>query len=107
MNALLAANWWAMALRGVIAILFGVIALLVPGAALLSLVLVFAAYMVADGIFAIVAAIRAARQHERWTLLLLEGVAALVTAAIAFLWPGITVLAFVLLIAARSLVSGD
>ena len=45
----------------------------VPGAAMLSLVLLFAAYALADGIFVIVAAVRAAKAHERWGLLVLEG----------------------------------
>ena len=106
MNSLLAANWWAVALRGIVAILFGFIAFLAPATALLSLVIVFGAYMVADGVFDIIAAIRAARRNERWTLLVLEGVVDIVAGAIAFLWPGITVFAFVILIAARSLISG-
>jgi uncharacterized membrane protein HdeD (DUF308 family) len=106
MCALLAQNWWAVALRGVFAILFGLIALLVPGATILSLVLFFSAYMLVDGIFGIVAAVRAARQGERWGLLILEGVLNIAVGVIAFLMPGLTVIAFVLLLAAWSLVSG-
>lgn len=106
MNAVLAANWWAIALRGIVAILFGLYALFLTGPALLTLVLVFAVYMVVDAVFATVAAIRAARRHQRWGLLVLEAVANLVAGVIAFLWPGITVLVFVILIAAWSLISG-
>jgi uncharacterized membrane protein HdeD (DUF308 family) len=106
MCALLAQNWWAVALRGVFAILFGLIALLVPGATILSLVLFFSAYMLVDGIFGIVAAVRAARQGERWGLLILEGILNIAVGVIAFLMPGLTVIAFVLLLAAWSLVSG-
>ena len=106
MCALLAQNWWAVALRGVFAILFGLIALLVPGATILSLVLFFSAYMLVDGIFGIVAAVRAARQGERWGLLVLEGILNIAVGVIAFLMPGLTVIAFVLLLAAWSLVSG-
>jgi uncharacterized membrane protein HdeD (DUF308 family) len=106
MNALLAENWWAIALRGVCAIVFGVIALAVPVAAMLSLAIVFSAYLFVDGIFGIVSAVRAARAHERWGLLVVEGIVNIVAGAIAFLWPGITVLAFVLLVAARAIVSG-
>jgi uncharacterized membrane protein HdeD (DUF308 family) len=106
MCALLAQNWWAVALRGVFAILFGLIALLVPGATILSLVLFFSAYMLVDGLFGIVAAVRAARQGERWGLLILEGVLNIAFGVIAFLMPGLTVIAFVLLLAAWSLVSG-
>jgi uncharacterized membrane protein HdeD (DUF308 family) len=106
MCALLAQNWWAVALRGVFAILFGLIALLVPGATILSLVLFFSAYMLVDGVFGIVAAVRAARQGERWGLLILEGVLNIAVGVIAFLMPGLTAIAFVLLLAAWSLVSG-
>jgi uncharacterized membrane protein HdeD (DUF308 family) len=106
MCALLAQNWWAVALRGVFAVLFGLIALFVPGATILSLVLFFSAYMLVDGIFGIVAAVRAARRGERWGLLILEGVLNIAVGGIAFLMPGLTVVAFVLLLAAWSLVSG-
>lgn len=106
MSALLAQNWWAIALRGVFAILFGIIALLLPGVTIASLVLLFAAYMLVDGILAIVAGIRAARRHERWGLLLLEGIADLIAAAIAFFWPLITVVAFIYLMGAWAIVSG-
>jgi uncharacterized membrane protein HdeD (DUF308 family) len=94
------------ALRGVFAILFGLISLLVPGATILSLVLFFSAYMLVDGVFGIVAAVRAARKGERWGLLVLEGILNIAVGVVAFLWPGLTVVAFVLLLAAWSLVSG-
>jgi uncharacterized membrane protein HdeD (DUF308 family) len=61
---------------------------------------------VVDGILAIVAAVRAARAHERWGLLTFEGVVNILTAAVAILWPGITVVAFVLLVAAWAIVTG-
>jgi uncharacterized membrane protein HdeD (DUF308 family) len=95
------------ALRGVFAIVFGLIALFWPGVTILSLVLVFAAYMLVDGIFAIVAAVRAARANERWGLMVLEGIADIAVGVIAFLWPGLTVLAFVIMIAAWSIITGS
>ena len=106
MNARLAQNWWAIALRGVFAILFGVIAVLLPGVTLTALALLFAAYMLVDGVFAIVAAVRAAKQHERWGWLVFEGIADLIAGAIAVIWPLITIVAFVLLLAAWAIVSG-
>jgi uncharacterized membrane protein HdeD (DUF308 family) len=105
-SADLARNWWALALRGVLGIVFGIIALVMPAATMLSLVLVFAAYMLVDGILAIVAAVRAARHREKWVWLTLEGVANIVTAALAVLLPGLTVVVFVLLIAFWALLSG-
>lgn len=68
----LARNWWAVALRGVLAIIFGAITFILPGVTMLSLVLVFAAYALVDGVVAIVSAVRSARRHERWGLLVLE-----------------------------------
>jgi uncharacterized membrane protein HdeD (DUF308 family) len=106
LSAVLARNWWAIAIRGVVGIAVGVVAFAMPAATMLALVLLFAAYMLIDGVFAIIAAVRAARQHDRWGLLVLEGIADIVAGAIAVLWPGITVLAFVLLVAAWALVSG-
>ena len=106
MRAVLVANWWAVALRGAFALLFGLLALLLPGATVAALVLLFAAYMLADGILAIVAAGRAASRHERWGLLVLEGVADIVAGMIAFAWPAITVLVFVTLLAAWAVISG-
>jgi uncharacterized membrane protein HdeD (DUF308 family) len=106
MSALLAQNWWAVALRGAFAILFGIIALVLPGVTLTALVLLFAAYMLVDGVFAIVAGVRAARRHERWGLLVLEGIVDLVVGAVAVVAPLATVLAFVLLMAAWAIVTG-
>jgi len=106
MSALLARNWWAIALRGAIAILFGVIAFATPLAALGSLVLLYAAYMLLDGVFAIVAGLRAAAHHERWGLLVLEGIFDLAAAAVAFLLPGITLLVFIYILAIWAVVSG-
>jgi uncharacterized membrane protein HdeD (DUF308 family) len=106
MNAQLARNWWAIALRGVFAILFGLIALFMPSVTLTALVLLFAAYMLVDGIFAIVAAVRAAAHHERWGWLIFEGIVDLIAGVIAVIWPLITILAFVLLMAAWAIVSG-
>ncbi len=106
LTELLAENWWAIALRGVLGIGFGLAALVVPGATMLSLMLLFAAYAFADGIFGLVSAFRAARQHERWGYLTFEALANIATAAIAVSWPGLTVVAFVFLVAFWAIVTG-
>src|SRR6201993_3457911 len=105
-NAVLADNWWALALRGLFAILFGIIAFAMPAAAMLALVLIFGAYSIADRIFSIVLAVRGARRHERWGLLLINGLLGILIGAIAVVWPGITVLAFVFMVGAWALLSG-
>lgn len=106
MMSVLAKNWWAFVGRGVLAIVFGLIALFVPGATMLSLVFVFAAYALVDGVFAITSAVRAAERHERWGLLGLEGIVDILAAIAAVLMPGLTVVVFVLLIAAWALLTG-
>jgi uncharacterized membrane protein HdeD (DUF308 family) len=106
MVAVLAKNWWAIGIRGALGILFGLIALFLPGATMLSLVLVFAAYTFADGVFGIVSAVRAAREHERWGYLLVEGIVDIAVAAIAVVWPGITVVTFVFLVAFWAVLTG-
>jgi uncharacterized membrane protein HdeD (DUF308 family) len=93
-------------LRGVFGIIFGLICLLVPAAAILALVLLFSAYMLVDGVLAIYSGIKAAQNGERWGLLILEGIVDIAAGVVAFLWPAITAVAFVLLIAVWALVSG-
>jgi uncharacterized membrane protein HdeD (DUF308 family) len=106
MSALLAQNWWAVALRGVFAIIFALIAFFLPGATLLSLALFFSAYMLVDGVFGIVSGVRAASNHQRWGLLVLEGILNILVGVIAFLMPGLTVLFFVTMVAVWSLITG-
>lgn len=106
MSAVLARNWWLIALRGVFAILFGLMTAIAPAATLLTLVVFFAAYMLIDGVAGIVAAVRAAGRHERWVLLLAEGLLNILVGVAAFLLPGSAVLAFVLITAAWAIVTG-
>jgi len=106
MSGLLARNWWAVALRGVFAILFGLAALVLPLTTIASLVLLFAIYMLVDGVFAIVAGVRAAARHERWALLILEGIVDLAAGVAAFLLPGLTLLVMVTLLGIWSVVTG-
>jgi uncharacterized membrane protein HdeD (DUF308 family) len=106
MSALLARNWWAVLLRGLIAVAIGIFTVWMPQVSMASLVLVFAAYMLADGILGIVAAVRAARRHERWGWLVLEGLLDIGAGVAAFAWPGLTIIVFVALVAAWAIVSG-
>jgi uncharacterized membrane protein HdeD (DUF308 family) len=100
-------NWWLFTLRGVLAIIFGCLALIFPGTTILSLVILFSAYMLVDGIFGIISALRAIhRKEDRWGLLIFEGLIDIAVGILAFLWPSITVLAFVLLVGAWAIVTG-
>jgi uncharacterized membrane protein HdeD (DUF308 family) len=104
--ALLARNWWAIGLRGALAIVFGLIALFLPGATMLSLVIVFAIYAFVDGVFGIVSAVRAAQAGQRWGLLVFEGLVNIAVAVISVLWPGLTAIAFVLIVAVWAILTG-
>jgi len=106
MLSVLVQNWWAFVLRGVIAIVFGLIALFLPGVTMLSLVLVFAAYAIADGVFAIAAAVRAAKANERWGWLVFEGAIDILAGIAAAAMPGITVVFFVWLLAFWAVITG-
>ncbi len=106
LSEVLAQRWWAVGLRGILGIIFGLICLLTPGIALGAFVIVFAAYMFVDGVFAIISGIRAARSGESWGLLILEGVVDLAAGVIAILWPAITLVALVWIVAIWAIVSG-
>jgi uncharacterized membrane protein HdeD (DUF308 family) len=98
--------WWAIVLRGIVAILFGIVALFYTGSTLLALVYVFGIYAVLNGLFAIVAAVRAGEAHRRWGWLVVAGNVGVAAGIISFVWPGITALAVVFVVAAWAIISG-
>jgi uncharacterized membrane protein HdeD (DUF308 family) len=106
MNATLARHWWAIVLRGVFAVLFGVVALTAPVAVLLSLAFLFGIYMLIDGVIGLAGSVRAVVAHGHWGALLAEAVLNILMGLIALFIPGAAVLAFVLLMAAWALISG-
>lgn len=102
----LARNWWAVLLRGIAGVVFGVVTFLAPGISLAALVLVYGAYAFADGVLAIVSAIRRHRTASRWWVLLLQGLVGVAAGVVTLLWPGITALALLYVIAVWALVTG-
>ena len=104
--AILARNWWAVGLRGLIAILFGLAAFFWPGLTLFALVILFGAYALVDGLFAILAAVRAAEQHTRWWSLVVEGLVGIAVGLLTFFYPGVTAVALLYIIAAWAIVTG-
>ena len=104
-SELLARHWWLFLLRGLISILFGVLAFVWPGITLASLVLVFGAFAFADGVFALVGAVRGGGR-EPWWLLILEGLVGIGIGIITVVSPGITALALLFYIAIWAIATG-
>ena len=99
-------HWWALAIRGAIAIIFGLAALLRPDIALEALILLFGAYALVDGVFAIVGVFGGTRGGTPRWLLLIEGIAGVLAGIIAFVLPGLTAVVLLYLIAAWAVVTG-
>jgi uncharacterized membrane protein HdeD (DUF308 family) len=99
-------HWWALAIRGAIAILFGLAALLRPDIALQALILLFGAYALVDGVFAVVGVFGGTRGGTPRWLLLIEGIAGILAGLIAFVLPGLTAVVLLYLIAVWAIVTG-
>ncbi|RVX47697.1 uncharacterized membrane protein HdeD (DUF308 family) [Nonomuraea polychroma] len=97
-------HWWVLTLRGVLALLFGIMAVAWPAITLLVLAVVFGAYAIVDGALAAVAATRAAKGHRAPLILL--AVAGLLFGIMCIVWPGLTVLVVTLLIGIWAIVTG-
>jgi uncharacterized membrane protein HdeD (DUF308 family) len=102
----LASRWGWIVTRGVVAILFGILALSRPGPMTLSLVMLFAAYAFVGGIATIITAAQRGRIGESWGMLMLDGVLGVAVAVVAVLWPASTALAFVWVLAAWAIITG-
>jgi len=100
----LARHWWVIGLRGLAAILFGVLAFVWPGMTLAVLVLLFGAYALVDGVLALIAAFRGGVQHR--IVMLVEGVVSVLAGLAAFVWPGLTALVLLYIIAFWAIVTG-
>ena len=98
--------WWILAIRGLLAVLFGLAAFLWPGLTLLVLVLLFGAYALVDGVIAVVVSLQERRVFARWWVLLLEGLVGIAAGVLTFVWPGITALVLLYVIAFWAIVTG-
>ena len=100
----LAQNWWTLALRGLAAVIFGILAYLWPDITFTVLVLFFGAYALWDGVFALIGAFRTGGER-RW-MLILEGLVGIAAGIVTFIWPGAASLAILTIIAAWAIVTG-
>ena len=102
----LSRNWWVVLLRGLAGIGFGIITFMAPAISLAAVVLLWGAYAFADGVLALVSAIRRRGESDRWWLFLVEGLVGIAAGVLTLIWPGITAIALLYLIAAWALVTG-
>jgi uncharacterized membrane protein HdeD (DUF308 family) len=101
----LAKNWWLVLLRGICAIIFGILAFVWPGITLLTLVILYGAFALADGVFALSAAVMGGSPAPRWWLAI-AGLLGIGAGVLTFLWPGITALVLLFFIAGWAIASG-
>jgi len=103
---ILSRHWWALLLRGLIAILLGILIWLQPGLSLVALVLLFGAYALADGILGIWTGVAGRKEHEHWWVLFLWGIIGAGVGILTFLVPGVTALALLFYIAIWAIATG-
>ncbi len=101
-----ARNWWSVVLRGIAAVVFGILTLALPGITVSLLVIWFGAYALVDGVVNLVGAFRAAHAHGRWGAFVVEGIIGVVAGILTFAWPSMTALALVYFIAIWSIATG-
>jgi uncharacterized membrane protein HdeD (DUF308 family) len=101
----LAENWWLILLKGLCAIVFGLLALAWPGVTVLTLVLFYGAFALVDGVLALAAAVKGSGPAPRWWLAVV-GIIGICAGILTFAWPGITALILLFLIAAWAIATG-
>ncbi len=106
MVSLLAQNWWLVALRGLAALLFGLLAFTVPGPTLVAGVYAFGAYTLVDGILTIVSALRGTGGERRWWAMLLEGLLDIAAGILTFVVPAVSAGLILILIAIWAITTG-
>jgi uncharacterized membrane protein HdeD (DUF308 family) len=101
----LAKNWWMLLLRGIAAIVFGLLALAWPGMTLVTLILFYGAYVLVDGVLAVFAAITGGTPAPRWWLAVV-GLLGIAAGLLTFLMPGVTALVLLYFIAGWAIATG-
>ena len=102
----LAHRWWVPAIRGVAAIIFGLLVLFAPGIGLVMLITLFGVYALVDGGFNLVLAARRGRAGLTWGWFVFEGLVSIAAGVVTFVWPGITTLWLLFMIAGWAIVTG-
>lgn len=98
--------WWSFLLRGTLATLFGLIAIFLPGITLEVMTIFLGAFLVVDGLVSFYVSLKGRGTGLNWGVLLLEGLLGIAVGVFTLIWPGITVLVIVLLVAFWAMVTG-
>jgi len=103
---LLSRHWWVLALRGLLAVIFGILALIWPATTVRVLVILFGIYAIVDGLFSLLSALANRRRQGAWWLLLIEALAGIAAGILALIWPQVTAFVLLYLIAAWAILTG-
>jgi uncharacterized membrane protein HdeD (DUF308 family) len=102
----LSQNWWLVVLRGISGILFGILAFVWPAITWLTLIVMFGVYAIVDGIIAIVSGLSRTNESPRWWVFLVEGLLGIGAGIVALVWPGVTSLVLIYMIASWAVITG-
>jgi uncharacterized membrane protein HdeD (DUF308 family) len=98
--------WWMLLIRGIVAVLFGILAITWPGLTLATLIIFFGAFALVHGVFAVIGSIAGRKEADDWWLVLLEGILGIIIGIMTFAWPALTGLVLAYFIAAWALING-
>lgn len=102
----LSQNWWLVLLRGILAILFGLLAFIWPGITWLTLIIMFGLYAIVDGVIAVGTGLSRTKESSRWWMFLVEGLISIAAGFSALVWPGLATLVLVYIIASWAVFTG-
>jgi uncharacterized membrane protein HdeD (DUF308 family) len=106
MAVIFARKWWVWLLRGIAGILFGILAFFWPALTLEVLIFLIGIYLILDGILNTIAAIIYRKHAHQWWILFLEGLISIIIGIVIFIWPQLTAVALLYLIALWAIVTG-
>ena len=106
MFAIFTRNWWIFLLRGMLAVLFGILALIWPEITLITLVILFGVFVLMEGLLNLIIGIASSEANRRWWVTLIEGVLGIAIAILTFIWPDLTAVVLLYFIAAWALITG-
>ena len=106
MKHMLVNNWDMFLVRGILAVLFGIVTLLMPGITLVVLVALFGAYALVDGVLLSILAFKNRKTDADWWLMLLAGLASIAAGVVTFVWPGLTAAGLFYVIVAWAIATG-